>query len=308
VDVPAKAPDPTRPEVLVRDVTMRDGLQDEAPISTDAKLAIFEALVLAGVREVELTSFVRADRIPALADAEEVVAATAAVESVTKWGLVLNRRGAERAVAAGLDHLQFVFSVSEAHNLENAGRTVAQSLDELTSIRAAAGPDVVVETTLATAFGCPFTGAVDPDAVARCVDAVLATGVDGIGLADTIGTGAPSEVRRVVARTVAVAGDLPVGAHLHDTRGMALANAFAAVESGAVRVDASLGGLGGCPFAPGASGNLPIEDLVHAFEVEGIRTGIHLDRLIEASRLACRETGRAVASHVGVAGPRFAAP
>ena len=294
------------PQVLVRDVTMRDGLQDEAPIATAAKLGIFEALVMAGVRELELTSFVRADRIPALADAEEVVGATAGSDGVTRWGLVLNRRGAERAVSSGLRHLQFVFSVSEAHNLENAGRTVAQSLDELATIRAATGPGVVVEATLATAFGCPFTGPVDPDVVARCVDEVLAAGVDGIGLADTIGTGAPSEVRRVVARTVAAAGDLAVGAHLHDTRGMALANAFAAVESGAVRVDASLGGLGGCPFAPGASGNLPIEDLVHAFEAEGITTGIRLDPLIEASRLACRETGRAVASHVGVAGARYA--
>jgi hydroxymethylglutaryl-CoA lyase len=293
--------------VLVRDVTLRDGLQDEAPIATAAKLGIFEALVMAGVHDVELTSFVRADRIPALADAEDVVGATAAADGITRWGLVLNRRGAERAVAAGLGHLQFVFSVSEAHNLENAGRTVAQSLAELEAIRAAIGPDVRLETTLATAFGCPFTGAVPADVVAGCVDAVLAVGVDGIGVADTIGTGSPSEVRRVVARTVAVAGDLPVGAHLHDTRGMALANAFAAVEAGAVRVDASLGGLGGCPFAPGASGNLPIEDLVHAFDAEGVATGIRLGPLLEASRLACRETGRSVASHVGVAGARFAA-
>jgi hydroxymethylglutaryl-CoA lyase len=292
--------------VLVRDVTLRDGLQDEAPVSTATKLEIYEALVAAGIREVELTSFVRPDRVPALADAEAFVRATNGADGVTRWGLVLNERGAERALEAGLDHLQFVFSVSEAHNLNNAGRTIAQSLDALRAVRAAAGPEARLEVTLATAFGCPFEGPVATADVVHCVDEVLDAGVDGMALADTIGTGGPSEVRAAVAGAVERAGTTPVGVHLHDTRGLALANALTAIDAGAVRVDASLGGLGGCPFAPGASGNLPIEDLVHALAVEGIDTGISLEPLIEASRLACEATGRELGSHVGVAGPRFA--
>jgi hydroxymethylglutaryl-CoA lyase len=293
------------PSVLVRDVTLRDGLQDEAPLPTDTKVEIYEALVAAGIREVELTSFVRPDRVPALADAEAFVRATDGDGGVTRWGLVLNERGAERALAAGIDHLQFVFSVSEAHNLNNAGRTVAQSLDGLRAVRAAA-PEAQLEVTLATAFGCPFEGAVATGDVLACVDEVLDAGVDGLALADTIGTGGPSEVRAAVEGTVDRAGATPLGVHLHDTRGLALANALTAIDVGAVRVDASLGGLGGCPFAPGASGNLPIEDLVHALGVEGIDTGIALEPLIEASRLACQATGRPLGSHIGVAGPRFA--
>lgn len=297
------APGPGR-QVLIRDVTLRDGLQDEAPIETEKKLAIFESLVAAGVREVELTSFVRPDRVPALADAAEFVAATAGVPEIVRWGLVLNRRGAERALAAGLDHLQFVFSVSEAHNQGNAGRSVEASLDELRSIRSLAA-DAVVEVTLATSFGCPYAGAVDPVEVLDRLRSVLDVGVDGVGLADTIGTAAPSEVRRLVERAVNTSGGTPIGAHLHDTRGLALANALAAIDAGAVRLDASLGGLGGCPFAPGASGNLPIEDLVHALDAERVTTGVDVAALLDAARLACDATNRVVASHVGVAGPRF---
>jgi hydroxymethylglutaryl-CoA lyase len=294
--------------VIVRDVSLRDGLQDEAPISTEAKRQIFDALVDAGVRQLELTSFVRPDRVPAMADAAEFVAVTSAdarAQGVRRFGLALNQRGAERAVANGITDLQFVLSVSERHNRGNAGRTVDESFAELAAI-VVQFPDANLEVTLATAFGCPYTGPVDPDAVLRAVDRALIAGVSAIGIADTIGVAVPSEVRGITARAVAAAGVIPVGAHLHDTRGLALANAFAALEAGATRIDASLGGLGGCPFAPGASGNLPIEDLVHALEAEGIETGIDLVRLIEAARIACDSVGRPVASHVGQAGPRFA--
>lgn len=293
------------PRIAVRDVTLRDGLQDEAPISTEAKLAIFEALVAAGVDDLELTSFVRPDRVPALADAEQLVAATNTAVGVRRWGLVLNERGADRALAAGLEHLQFVLSVSEAHNLANAGRSVDDSFAALASIRAAA-PDAAVEVTLATSFGCPHTGPVDPavvdDAVARSLDA----GADGIGLADTIGTAVPSDVALVVGRAVERCHDVPVGAHLHDTRGLAIANALAAIGAGAVRLDAALGGLGGCPFAPGASGNVPIEDLAHVLVEERYDVGLDVAALVDAAALACRSTGRTIGSHIGAAGPRFA--
>lgn len=293
--------------VVIRDVTLRDGLQDEAPIPTDAKLAIYDALVAAGVGELELTSFVRADRIPALADAEAFTAATNANETPTRWGLVLNRRGAERALAAGLRHLQFVFSVSEVHNLHNAGRTVDASLAELGEIVATARErGAHTEVTLATSFGCPHTGPVPAPGVVAAAEASLALGVEGIGLADTIGTAMPNEVADVTRAVVAIAGDAAVGAHLHDTRGLALANALAALEAGATRLDGSVGGLGGCPFAPGASGNVPLEDLVHLLEGVGVRTGVDLARLVDAARLACSLVGRDVDSHVGRAGPRFA--
>ena len=294
--------------VLIRDVSMRDGLQDELPIGTDEKVALYSALVRAGVPELELTSFVRADRVPAMADAEAVVAATNGDGSgPVRWALVLNQRGAERALQTGLRHLQFVVSVSEAHNLNNAGRTVERSLDDLAAIvELAAASGAVVEITLSTSFGCPHTGPVAADDVRRVADRAVAAGVASIGLADTIGTAVPTEVSALVAGVRADHPDLPVGVHLHDTRGLAIANALAGLEAGATRIDGSVGGLGGCPFAPGASGNLALEDLVHALSHMGISTGIDVDRLIEASELACELVGRPVGSHVGVAGPRFA--
>ncbi|HWE57763.1 MAG TPA: hydroxymethylglutaryl-CoA lyase [Acidimicrobiales bacterium] len=294
--------------MLLRDVTLRDGLQDEAPISTQAKLGLYEALVAAGIRDLELTSFVRPDRVPAMADAEQMVGATAGgADAVTRWGLVLNARGAQRALAAGMRHLQGVISVSEAHQRENAGQSVADGLAGLGRIvQLAAEHQATVEVTLATSFGCPFAGPVSPDAVAAVAEKAVAAGVRAIGVADTIGTAVPTEVAPVVERVAALG--VPVGIHLHDTRGLAIANALRAIEAGAVRVDGSVGGLGGCPFAPGASGNLALEDLAHALQEMGVPTGLDLDRLIDAGRLACSLTGRRVESHVGVAGPRFRPP
>lgn len=292
-------------DLTLRDVTLRDGLQDEAPIAFDAKLAVFEALASAGVRDLELTSFVRPDVVPALADAEQFARATHAWSGITRWALVLNARGAERALAAGVHHLQFVVSASDAHNQANAGRTVSQSLDNLREIVAMAGASAVVEGTVACAFGCPYSGPIAADASLQVVERVLETGVVGVTVADTIGTAAPSEVSGLVAAVVQRAEGISVGGHFHDTRGLALANALAAVDAGVMRLDASLGGLGGCPFAPGASGNLALEDLVHALEAEGIPTQLDLRRLLDAASLACHFVGRDVTSHVGLAGPRF---
>ncbi len=292
--------------VALRDVTLRDGLQDEAPVGTAAKVEIFEALVAAGVRELELTSFVRADRVPAMADADDLALATAG-SGVTRWALVLNSRGAERALGASIRHLQFVVSVSDAHSRHNAGRSTMEAMGELERVVAAAHQvGSVVELTLATAFGCPYEGAVDPTAVDRLAGAAASMGVDGVSLADTIGVATPLEVEALVA-TVGRTG-LPVGVHLHDTRGLAMANALFALGAGAVRIDASVGGLGGCPFAPGASGNLALEDLAHALEMMGMTTGISVSGLIDAAQIACRATGRRMESHVGVAGPRNQAP
>lgn len=292
-------------DVVLRDVTLRDGLQDEDPIATDAKLAVFEALVAAGVRELELTSFVRPDRVPAMADAEALCAATS-TSDVRRWGLVLNERGAERALAAGLRDLQFVVSVSDTHSRRNAGRGTDEALVALdVVVGLAADRGAGVEVTLATAFGCPYEQRVDAAAVVDAAERAAASGVASIGLADTIGVAVPTEVRSLVA-AVGGAVDVPVGVHLHDTRGLGVANALAALDAGVRRVDGSVGALGGCPFAPGASGNVALEDLAHALEAMGVRTGIDVDALVDAAGMACTAVGRPVGSHVGVAGPRFA--
>lgn len=295
--------------VSLRDVSLRDGLQDETPIATDAKVAIFQALVAAGVRDLELTSFVRPDRVPAMADAEAVCAATAdlaAEAGVTRWGLVLNARGAQRALAAGLTHLQYVVSVSDTHSRHNAGAGTDESLDEFARFAAEAiDAGAVVEATLATAMGCPFEHQVEPARVVDIARRAVDAGASSIGLADTIGVAVPTEVA-VLVGLVHSSVDVPIGVHLHDTRGLAIANAIAALEHGASRLDASVGGLGGCPFAPNASGNVPIEDLTHALEAMGVATGVSLDGLVDAANLACEVVGRPVGSHIGMAGPRFA--
>jgi len=308
VDVPIASRLPST--VVLRDVSLRDGLQDESPIATDAKLAIFEALLAAGVRDLEVTSFVRPDRVPAMADAEALCAATAASADsagVTRWGLVLNVRGAERALAAGLTHLQYVVSVSDTHSRHNAGAGTDESLAEFAVFaRSAIDGGAVVEMTLATAMGCPFEHRVDPGRVADVARRAVDAGASSIGLGDTIGVAVPTEVA-ILVDLVKSSVDVPIGVHLHDTRGLAIANAIAALEHGVARLDASVGGLGGCPFAPNASGNVPIEDLTHALEAMGVATGLSVERLIEAATLACGEVGRSVSSHVGLAGPRFAA-
>jgi hydroxymethylglutaryl-CoA lyase len=295
--------------VAVRDVTLRDGLQDADPVPTEAKLAVFDALIAAGILDLELTSFVRPDVIPALADAEALAAATApAAPGVTRWALALNARGAQRALAAGLAHLQYVVSVSDSHSRQNAGRSTATALAECSEVTGLARAEgAAVEVTLATAFGCPYEHEVPLADVVAAAEQVALAGAGALSLADTIGVAAPPEVARMVAAVRSATG-LAVGVHLHDTRGLAIANALAAIDAGAVRIDGSVGGLGGCPFAPGASGNLPLEDLVHALDAMGVSTGVSVDGLIDAARLACAAVGRPVESHVGVAGPRFRSP
>lgn len=269
-------------------------------------MAVFEALVAAGVRELELTSFVRPDRVPAMADADALCAATDGAD-VIRWGLVLNQRGAERALAAGLTHLQYVVSVSDTHSRHNAGTGTD---DAIVAFEAAAAPALAagatVEMTLSTSFGCPYEQRIDPARVVDVARRVVAAGATSIGLADTIGVAVPTEVAALTQAVVDAVGDAAtVGAHLHDTRGLAIANGLAALEHGATRLDAAVGGLGGCPFAPGASGNVAIEDLAHGLDGMGIDTGLSVAGLIDAARMACDAVGRPVASAVGVAGARF---
>jgi hydroxymethylglutaryl-CoA lyase len=293
--------------VRLRDVTLRDGLQDEQPLETDDKIALLLQLLDAGMQDLELTSFTRPERVPAMADADRLCSLVLGMDlPAVLWGLVLNLRGAQRAIAAGMRNLLFVVSVSEAHNLENAGRTVAQSMAQLGQIvNLAADTGSVVEVTLATAFGCPFTGPVEPGVVMDVAQQAVNLGLTRFTLADTIGTAIPREVASLVAAISDLADPEELGVHLHDTRGLAIANALAAIEAGADRLDGTVGGLGGCPFAPGASGNLPLEDLVHVLDAMGVDTGIDLMALLAASKSAGETVGRPSTSHIGVAGPRF---
>ena len=219
---------------------------------------------------------------------------------------MLNGRGAERALAAGLDHLQYVVSVSDTHSRHNAGTGTDDAMAEFSVVaERARAAGAAVEMTLATAMGCPFEDRIDAERVVDLARRAVDAGASSIALADTIGVAAPTEVARLLDRVVPVV-DVAVGVHLHDTRGMAIANAVAALQHGARRLDASVGGLGGCPFAPNASGNVPIEDLAHALAAMGVATGVSVELLVVAAETACGAVGRDVASHVGVAGPRFA--
>lgn len=295
--------DVTLPDVMMRDVTLRDGLQDESPIPTEHKLVIFEALAASGVQELELTSFVRPDRVPAMADAEALCVATADSD-IIRWGLVLNTRGALRAVDAGLSNVQFVVSVSDSHSRDNAGRSTDAALETLAEVCSLVGDSAEVELTLATVFGCPVERHVDPERVIDVAVRAQAAGARSIRLADTIGTAIPSDIRTVVSG-VQNEVSVPLGIHLHDTRGLGVANVLTAFDSGIRSFDAAVGGLGGCPFAKGASGNVALEDLVHVFEESGTATGISVTALIDTAEIACSLVGRPVSSHVGIAGPRF---
>ncbi|WP_291298108.1 hydroxymethylglutaryl-CoA lyase [Elioraea sp.] len=274
--------------VLISEVGPRDGLQNaHAIMPTEAKRRWITALAAAGLSEIEVGSFVRPDRVPQLADTAEVVAHALTLPGLTVAVLAPNARGAERAIAAGVHKITVPVSASRAHALANVGMTPEQSVEALRAIAALrdAAPEghrPTIEGGLSTAFGCTLQGAVPEDDVVRLAVAMVEAGADEVGLSDTTGMGNPSQVKRLVRAVRAAIGHRLSGVHLHDTRGLALANAFAAWEEGIGTFDGSLAGLGGCPFAPGASGNAVTEDLVSMFHDLGVATGIDLDRLIAA--------------------------
>ncbi len=275
-----------QPDVLISEVGPRDGLQSVArTMPTPAKLAWIAALHAAGLREIEVGSFVPARLLPQMADVAEVVAFARTLPGLTVMALVPNRRGAEAAIAAGVHKLTLPVSASEAHSLANVRRTRAQMLDELRSVaalRAEIAPQVGIEVGISTAFGCTLQGRVDEDDVVRIAAEAVAAGADDAGLSDTTGHANPAQVRRLFTRVRAEIGAHTGAAHLHNTRGLGLANCLAAFDVGVRGFDASLGGLGGCPYAPGASGNVVTEDLVFMFEAMGVSTGVDIARLLAA--------------------------
>ncbi len=274
-------------DVLISEVGPRDGLQSiDAIMPTRAKQAWIAAEAAAGVTEIEVGSFVPARILPQLADTAELVAFAKTIPGLVVAVLVPNARGAEAAIAAGADKITLPLSVSETHSLANLRRTHAQVIDEARAIAAMiaaqpAGHRPHFEGSLSTVFGCTLEGAIADSQIARLAEALMAAGCDEVGLSDTTGFADPAAVRRLIRLVRTVAGDAALtGIHLHNTRGLGLANVLAALDCGLTTFDASLGGLGGCPFAPGASGNIVTEDLVFMFEAMGLRTGIDLDRLI----------------------------
>jgi hydroxymethylglutaryl-CoA lyase len=274
------------PDVLISEVGPRDGLQSVArTMPTAAKFAWIDALHAAGVREIEVASFVPAKLLPQMADATDVVRHAITLPGITAMALVPNLKGAEAAIAAGVHKITIPVSASAAHSLANVRRTREQMVDQARAIVALGrdhAPRVTVEVGISTAFGCTLQGKVPEDEVVRLAAQLVAAGVDEVGLSDTTGMANPAQVRRLFQRVHAEIGDRTGAAHMHNTRGLGLANCLAAYDVGVRTFDASLGGLGGCPYAPGASGNVVTEDLVFMFEAMGIATGIDLEKLIAA--------------------------
>ena len=266
--------------VTICDVAPRDGLQNDPktlPPATRAELV--NRLAAAGVPRIETVSFVNPARVPQMAGAEEVVEGIERDSGVVYAGLALNEKGYERLQASGLDEVHFAFACTETFNQRNQNASVAESVAAAERIVAQAHADGLLATvTIGVSFGCPFEGAVDPSHVLELAGRLAAAGADEIVFADTIGVGVPRQVRRLVGDGVSLG--VPIGVHLHNTRNTGYANATTALESGATVLDASLAGIGGCPFAPKATGNICTEDLVYLLQGEGIETGIDLDALI----------------------------
>jgi hydroxymethylglutaryl-CoA lyase len=291
--------------VRIYEVGPRDGLQNEArPIPLETKLRYLELLADAGLREIEATSFVAASAIPQLADADALMTALPRRPGVRYPVLVPNLRGLARAEAVGVDAIAVFTAASDAFTTRNIGMTVAESLDAFAPVLARAGElGWWRRGYVSTAFGCPYTGAVDPARAVEVAQRLLELGVDEVCFGDTIGVGVPPQVRDLTARSVD--GGIPLeqtAYHFHDTRGTALANVAAAMSAGIRTFDASTGGTGGCPYAPGAAGNLATEDLVYLLDAIGLEHGVALDGVLEAARFIADALGKPLATKVGQAG------
>lgn len=291
--------------ISLREVGPRDGLQNEAPVPTSAKVALIEALTGTGLERIEAVSFVHPAAVPSMADAEQVWQAVERSDHVRYSALVPNVRGAQRALAAGFTEIEVVVSASDTHNRKNVNRSTEQSLAEITALLAAAHEaGATCQVIVSTAFGCPYEGDVPLERVLAVADRALADGADGVSYGDTTGMATPGRVTALVGETRMRFPDAELNLHFHNTRGTGLANVLAALQLGVVDFDASVGGLGGCPYAPGATGNVCTEDLVHMVEDMGIDTGVDLPALLAAAREAERLVGRTLPSQLLRAGPR----
>jgi len=288
-----------RPSVVrIREVGPRDGLQAESPVGVEERVALVEALVAAGLRELEAVAFVSPSAVPAMAGAADVMAGVQGRPEVSYVALVPNLRGAQLAIEAGVDGLSVTVSASPEYNRRNVRMSIDESVAQVTAIAEAVG-EVPIDVVVSCAFGSPYEGDLAPSDVAALGDRVLAAGATSLTYADTTGMATPRRVGELLDEV-----GVDVGLHLHETRGTGLVNAYAAWEHGVARFDTSVGGLGGSPFATDTAGNLATEDLVHLLDDLGVATGVDLGLLLSASALAARTVGHDVPSRVAAAGPR----
>lgn len=292
--------------VDIREVALRDGLQIEKPIPLSAKLELLAAVAATGVREVEATAFVSPSKVPSMADAAELAAELHNYPDIHFSALVASPNGARRAIAAGLRSVEYVVAASDSFSQANVGRSSAQATDQIREIVAIAhDAGAAVEVIVATAWDCPFDGPTAPQRVLDIAVAAREQGADRFCIADTIGTATPGRVTSLVAQLHPVIGELPLGGHFHNTRGAGLASAYAAVAAGVTRLDASVGGLGGCPFAPGATGNIATEDLVYLLTDSGFGVDIDLPAAIAAAQAARAAVGHDLPGALLRAGDRM---
>ncbi len=286
--------------VTIVEVGPRDGLQNEAEfVPTDQKIELIERLSAAGLRRIEITSFVHPKAIPQLQDSEEVVRKVRFRPDIVYSTLVPNERGLERAMAAGVKEIGLFVSASEAHNQKNVRMSVADSLKGFRAIaQMALSHGIRMRGYVVTAFGCPYEGRIAPEKVEYIISEYRAMGVHEIALGDTTGMANPRMVSQILERVKSLAGDTGLALHFHDTRGAALANILAALQEGVTVFDGSIGGLGGCPYAPGASGNVATEDLVNMLEEMGIETGIDLLKLIDCAKFAAKIVKKKLPGHL----------
>ena len=292
--------------IQIREVALRDGLQIETPIPLSAKLELLVAVAATGVREVEVTAFVSPTKVPSMADAAELATHLHDYPDIEFSALVASPNGAKRAVAAGLRSIEYVVAADDTFSKANVGRTSTEAtrqIDEIVEI--AHDGDVSVEVIIATAWDSPFEGPTPPERVLEIAAAARDRGADRLSVADTIGTTTPGRVSSLIAQLRPVIGDLPLGGHFHNTRGSGLASAYAAVGSGVTRLDASVGGLGGCPFAPGATGNIATEDLVYLLGDSGFDVDVDLQAAIAAADVAKSLVGHDLPSALLRAGDRM---
>jgi hydroxymethylglutaryl-CoA lyase len=302
----------TRHPVEIVEVGPRDGLQSEPGVlPTATKVEFIERAIAAGVRRIEVTSFVNPKKVPQMADAEEVLKALPRRDGVHYVGLVLNRKGFDRAAAAGCNEIGMAVVASDTFNRRNQGVSTEESIAAWLEIAAAAQQaGIRPQVTISAAFGCPFEGEVAPERVIEVARRVAEARPFEIALADTIGVGVPAQVTELVSRVREGVPGVRLRCHFHNTRNTGLANAFAAVQAGVSTLDSSLGGIGGCPFAPAATGNIPTEDLIYMLHRSGHETGIDLDRAIETGKWLQDQLGRPVPGMLVKAGafPRSVAP
>jgi hydroxymethylglutaryl-CoA lyase len=294
-------------KVTIREVGPRDGLQSEQPLPVEARAELITTLSGTGIPKIEAVSFVSPMAVPAMADAADVWARVERRPDVAYSALVPNRRGAELAVeAGGFSSLQSFLAASDGYNLKNVGKSVEDSLGDVAEVvEVARAADIPVEVSISASFGDPYDGDVAPERVLEVAQLLLGGGVIAISLGDTTGMATPARVWSVVGLLLDELPAVPLNLHFHDTRGTAMANVLAALQLGVTEFDASIGGLGGSPFAPGANGNVATEDLVHMLTDMGIQTGVDLDRLLDAAHLVETLVGHPVPSQVSKAGPRW---